>query len=242
MRLQNPSRLKKIAASLVAPALLFGATFSGPVTAQDHSTPAATYSCASATAVPATPAMDHGDMEMDMSTEVEFDQLYIDMMLPHHGSIVALAQVALPELTDPRLQEMAQNIIDTQTAEQQELQQYREAWYGSAEPMPMDQHMMDMMMQAMPGMGSSMESMDNQMSAEWQVSTFCSAADPDLAFIEQTIPHHEMAVMASEDALDHAVHPEIVEFAQRVIDAQQMEIDELHLIWTELTGEATPAA
>jgi uncharacterized protein (DUF305 family) len=107
--------------------------------------------------------------------------------------------------------------------------------------MAMDDHMMDMMMEAMPGMGSGMDMMGNQMSADWQVSTFCAADDPDLAFIEQVIPHHEMAVMASEDAITMAVHPEIADFAQRVITAQQTEIDELNVIWAELTGAATPA-
>jgi uncharacterized protein (DUF305 family) len=44
-----------------------------------------------------TPAagMDHMAME--------FDQMYIDMMIPHHQSIIALAQAALPRLTDERL-------------------------------------------------------------------------------------------------------------------------------------------
>ena len=173
---------------------------------------------------------------------VEVDQLYIDMMLPHHGSIVALAEAALPELTDPRLQEMAQSIIGTQTAEQQELEQYREEWYGSAEPVALDQHMMDMMTVAMPSMESSMDAMMNQMSADYQVATFCAAEDPDLAFIDQTFPHHQMAIDASMDVLEKAVHPEIAEFAQKVIDAQQQEIDELTAIRAELTGEGTPVS
>ena len=81
--------------------------------------------------------------------DVEFDQLYIDMMLPHHGSIIALSQAALPELTDPRLQEIAQTIIEAQTAENAQLTEWRAAWYGSGEPAT-DMAMMELMLDAMP--------------------------------------------------------------------------------------------
>ena len=183
----------------------------------------------------ATPAM---DMQMG---QVEFDQLYIDMMLPHHGSIVALAAVALPLLTDARLQEMAQTIIETQTAEQGELQALRTEWYGSSEPAPMDDAMMAMMMEAMPGTGTAGEMM-RLMDAGALIGAFCAADNPDLAFIDQTIPHHEMAIVASESALERAVHPEIANIAKEVIDTQQAEIDELELIRAELAGGATPEA
>lgn len=193
------------------------------------------------TPVAAMASMDHGGATPAMEMQqAEFDQMYIDMMVPHHESIVALAEVALPLLEDPRLQELAQNIIDTQTAEQAELQALRTEWYGSPEPAPMDDAMMAMMMEAMPGMGTAEQQMQI-MDAQWQVQTFCAADDHDLAFIGQVIPHHQMAIDASEIALKQAVHPEIAAIAQEVIDTQQAEIDELELIRAELTGEATPA-
>ena len=224
----------------------------GAAPARQEATPAASYSCE--TAMPSTPqsatgngmsGMDMGTPEADMAgMEMEFDQFYIDMMIAHHGAIVALAQAALPELTDERLQQIAQTIIDAQTAEQAELRGYREEFYGSAEPMPMGQEMMDMMAMHMPDMdmGMSMEEMASQMDPNAQVSTFCAAEDPDLTFIDLVIPHHEMAIATSEVALEQAVHDEIKDFAQRVIDDQQAEIEELEAIRAELTGEATPDA
>jgi uncharacterized protein (DUF305 family) len=220
----------------------------GAAPARQDATPTASYSCDAAPPV-ASPTMDDGEMgDMEMGSPMaemaaEFDQLYIDMMIPHHASVVALAQAALPRLTDERLQEIAQTIIDTQSAEIEELRGYREQFYGSAEsdPMPMDAQMMSMMEQAMPGMGS-MEEMAFQMDAAAQVATFCAATDPDLTFIDQTTPHHEMAIVASETALTQATNQGIKDFAQRVIDDQQREIDELTQIRVELTGEATPAS
>jgi len=194
--------------------------------------------------------MDHGDMGHGMSTpgtmdhgtgtpgmmhgaHAEFDLMYIDMMIPHHESIIALARAALPELQDPRLQDIAQAIVDTQGPEIEELQQLREAWYGDAAPVPMD------MMGTMPGVHDA-DAMMAQMSAEWQVQAFCAAADKDLAFIDQVIPHHQMAIDTSEAALEHSEHQEIRDIATRAIDAQQAEIAELEAIQSEL--QATPAS
>jgi uncharacterized protein (DUF305 family) len=43
-------------------------------------------------------------------------------------------------------------------------------------------------------------------------------------FIDLMIPHHMGAVHMAEDALQKATHPELKQFAQSVIDAQQKEI------------------
>jgi uncharacterized protein (DUF305 family) len=163
------------------------------------------------------------------------------MMIPHHQSIIALAQAALPRLTDERLQEIANAVIETQGAEITQLQEYREAWYGDPTPMPMDEAMMAAMGQMMPGMGD-MEAMAAQMDAEALVAAFCAVENPDLGFIDLTIPHHAMAIAASEAALEQAAHPEIQEVAQQVIDAQQREIEELTAIRQSLAESATPSA
>ncbi len=51
-----------------------------------------------------------------------------------------------------------------------------------------------------------------------------------------------MAIDASVIAIEEAVHPELVAFAEEVIAAQQAEIDVLNEILAELGGEATPAS
>jgi uncharacterized protein (DUF305 family) len=203
----------------------------------DEGTPMADQSC-NALATPAAPMVDehgaHDAMAMD------FDLMYIDMMILHHASIVALANAALPELTDPRLQEMASNIISVQSDEVAQLTEWRLAWYGSGDPMPMDEAMMSQMVEMMPGLGDA-TSMKNQMDADYQVSTFCAAADPDLAFIELVIPHHQMAIDSSVMAVEQATHPELASFAVKVIEDQQAEIDLLNQILDEMSV-ATPAA
>lgn len=227
----------------IALGLPFIVMLGASVNAQE-ATPSA-LSCAGVTSRTSTPMAGHdaatpeGHDGHDMSATdemPEFDLAYIDMMIPHHQSIIALARVAAPELDDPRLIDMAKTIIDTQEAEIDELEGLRAEWYGDAEAVSMGP-----MMQLMPGMGPSMETMSLLMSAEYLVTTFCDAENKDLAFIELTIPHHQMAVDASEDALEQAVHPELAELAEGVIESQQAEIDLLIEIREDLVGEATPA-
>lgn len=201
---------------------------------------------ASCTSMPAASSMPEMMMGTPMAGDghhmaVEFDQMYIDMMLPHHASIIALAQAAQEGLTDERLQVIAGNIITSQTAENEELRGYREAWYGSNQSMPMDGAMMGMMMEMMPGMGD-MAAMQQQMDPHALVAAFCASEDADMAFIELTIPHHMMAIRASEAALDQATNEELRTVAERVIADQQREIEELEQISGDLGGDATPAS
>ena len=55
------------------------------------------------------------------------------------------------------------------------------------------------------------------------------AKDPNYEkrFIDMMIPHHEGALLAAKHALVNANRPELKEMAQKVIDAQQKEIEQL---------------
>lgn len=234
------------AAAIVAVLALLPSLAPSSGAAQD-ATPTMAYSCETATTASpiagmegmamGTPAAEEGH---DMAGQsVEFDQMYIDMMIPHHASIIALAQAAQDWFSDERLVVIANNIVSAQQAEIVELRGLREQWYGSPEPMPMDAAMMGMMAEMMPGLGD-VSAMQMQMDSAALVAAFCTGENPDLTFIELTIPHHEMAIMASEAALEQATHDEIRAIAERVIQDQQREIDELNAIRAELAGEGTP--
>ena len=162
---------------------------------------------------------------------IDVDVLYIDMMIPHHKSIIALAQAALPNLTDPRLVTIAESIVTAQTAENEQMSAWRDAWYGSPDP-DTSEGQMALMLEAMPV--GTMDEMMREMDPQWQVASFCASADPDVAFAEQAIRHHQMAVDASEAVAGRLVHPELEEFAAGVIEAQQAEIDELTVILDDL--------
>ncbi|CAA9565171.1 MAG: hypothetical protein AVDCRST_MAG70-1978 [uncultured Thermomicrobiales bacterium] len=175
---------------------------------------------------------------------VEFDQIYIDMMVPHHVSVIALAEAALPRLADPRLKEIARAVITTQGEEIDELRGLRQEFYGAPDPTLTGDALMAEMARTMPtahGLmvtGNGVDLMDSHA----LVAAFCSVPDADRAFIELVIPHHESAISASEAALGQANHPEIRDVAARVIAAQRAETEILAAILLELSGGATPGS
>ena len=113
---------------------------------------------------------------------IPYDQAYIDMMIPHHESIIALAEVAVTELEDDRLVAIAQAILDTQAGEIDELKALREEWYGDPEPAMMSDEIMAVSMGMQHGCAD--QGHMDQMGAEWQLEQFAAAEDKDLAFID----------------------------------------------------------
>jgi uncharacterized protein (DUF305 family)/uncharacterized cupredoxin-like copper-binding protein len=60
-----------------------------------------------------------------------FDQAFIEMMVPHHQSAVAMAAVALGEARHPEITELAEAIIEDQQREIGQMQAWLEEWYGA---------------------------------------------------------------------------------------------------------------
>ncbi len=59
-----------------------------------------------------------------------FDKSFIDAMIPHHQGAVSMARMALQKAEHPEVRKMAQNIIETQQAEINQMRTWRKAWYG----------------------------------------------------------------------------------------------------------------
>jgi len=58
-----------------------------------------------------------------------FDKAFIDAMIPHHESAIWMAQVALEESENPKIKELARNIVSAQQREIEQMLQWRQAWY-----------------------------------------------------------------------------------------------------------------
>lgn len=63
-----------------------------------------------------------------------FDREFIDMMIPHHQEAILMARTELAEGEDPELQEIATAVIDAQSREIDEMNSWREEWYGAPSP------------------------------------------------------------------------------------------------------------
>jgi uncharacterized protein (DUF305 family) len=76
-------------------------------------------------------------MEMDESeleTAKPFDRAFIDMMVPHHQGAIRMARIQLDQGQNPQLHDLAQAIIDAQSREIEEMNAWREQWYGAPSP------------------------------------------------------------------------------------------------------------
>lgn len=58
-----------------------------------------------------------------------FDRAFIDAMIPHHESAIAMANVALEASEDPEIRGIAEDIVSAQEREISQMRQWREEWY-----------------------------------------------------------------------------------------------------------------
>jgi len=76
-------------------------------------------------------------MSMDMDAldgAQPFDREFVDMMIPHHQGAIRMAQIELADGSDEETKQLAQAIIDAQSMEIEELNQWRQEWYGAPSP------------------------------------------------------------------------------------------------------------
>jgi uncharacterized protein (DUF305 family) len=59
-----------------------------------------------------------------------FDKAFIDAMIPHHQSAIEMSRVALENSDNPRIKELAENIISAQQEEIEQMKQWRQQWYS----------------------------------------------------------------------------------------------------------------
>lgn len=59
----------------------------------------------------------------------EFDLRFINAMIPHHVGAVEMAQEALEKSDRAEIRQLAQEIIDAQEQEIEQMEQWRQAWY-----------------------------------------------------------------------------------------------------------------
>ncbi len=58
----------------------------------------------------------------------EFDRMFLNMMIPHHESGIAMAKDALAKSNRPEIKDLAQRIIDTQQREIEIMKRWKSEW------------------------------------------------------------------------------------------------------------------
>ncbi len=194
-------------------------------TAAQEATPAATPSpCGVATGTP----LDEAD--------TEFDRLYIDVIIPHHASLITLAAAGLVRLEDEALRRMASDFNFGHTVTINELRNLRGQLYGSAAPEVPHQERITRLLE-FPGMeGVDREQLITQLDLAAEARRLCTAENPDLGFIDLVIPHHQVGIALSETALNQASNEEIRAIARTASETLRFQIDQLEEARARLTG------
>lgn len=149
------------------------------------------------------------------------DAHFIEQMIPHHEDAITMAQIAETKAKTSEVKQLAKNIITSQGAEITQMKSWYKDWFGRDLPTGknvMNQHGM---------MGGSQSMHMGMMGNETDSTRLENAADFDKAFVEDMIPHHQMAVMMASMLKDGSSRPEMRKLADDIIAAQTSEIDQM---------------
>jgi len=153
------------------------------------------------------------------------DRHFIEQMIPHHQAAVAMADLALQHAQHPQLKALAAAIKRTQTAEIAQMRAWYRQWYGTDVPAPANGT--GGMMGGAQGMSGDLGALQN-------------AADFDQAFIQQMVPHHQMALMMAQMVRMHGRQPQLQQLAQAITTGQSAEIAQMRGWYQQWYGAATP--
>jgi uncharacterized protein (DUF305 family) len=158
-----------------------------------------------------TNTMTDHSMMTATDADVDPDLAFIDGMIVHHESAVAMAELAADLAEHEEIGMLASDIIAAQTAEIEQLQTWRDEWFPDAPETDLSG------MLEMPGMNMSEDDMQMLRDAD----SF------DAMFIDMMIPHHEAAIDMAGELQDETERRELQELASAIITAQQAEIQQM---------------
>lgn len=139
------------------------------------------------------------------------EQDFLEQMVPHHESAVAMAELALERTARPEIRRLAGRITAAQEGEIAVMQSWHESWFGG---------------ELMPDMTGPHGSMDLG-SLEG-----LSGDEFDRAFLSMMIPHHASAITMAERAMMGAARDDVAMLADDIIAEQAAEIGQMQR-WRE---------
>lgn len=147
------------------------------------------------------------------------DEHFIEQMIPHHDSAIAMAEIALTKATHPEIKTLAGAIIEAQSREIKDMQSWYKAWFGRDVKNGDTYSMMGGMMSQ-----GGMHMVGRQ---ENDTKILEDAVDFDKTFIENMIPHHQLAVMMAQMLKAGTNRTEMLTLANNIIESQSKEIEQM---------------
>jgi uncharacterized protein (DUF305 family) len=151
----------------------------------------------------------------ESSADSSIDAVFIEEMIPHHEGAIEMAKIALAKAKTEEVRNLAQSIIDAQEEEITQMRAWYKTWFGKDIPEKSP-------LISMHGMGSMhMGTMSGDLAA------LSNAKNIDETFLQQMIPHHEMAVMMAQMLLHTTTREEMKALAEKIIETQSAEIEDM---------------
>jgi uncharacterized protein (DUF305 family) len=146
------------------------------------------------------------------------DEHFIEQMVPHHDGAIAMAKLALQKAKRPEIKTLAENIINAQEKEIADMQGWYKNWFGGDVKIGNAYSMMGGMMST-----GGMHMLGNQQNNQ----TLENATDFDKAFIEDMIPHHQLAIIMAQMLKAGTNRPEMLTLADNITKSQSEEIEQM---------------
>jgi len=151
------------------------------------------------------------------------DKHFIEQMIPHHEGAIAMANLALNKAKHQEIKTLATAIISAQTTEIQSMNGWYQDWFGNAVPKV-----------SIGMMGGGMMSQNGMhMGGQEDMTALENASDFDKAFIEEMIPHHQLAIMMANMLQSGTNRPEMQKLAKNIISSQSKEIQQMQAWYTQ---------
>ncbi len=144
------------------------------------------------------------------------DAHFIEEMIPHHEDAIKMSKIALEKASHEELRNLARSIIKSQGDEIDQMTSWYKEWFGTSVPEESDDDLDSMM-------GGRMGMMDE----DTDYSSLVNSEEFDKRFIEEMIPHHQMAVMMANMLKNSTERNEMKKLADSIITSQSQEIDQM---------------
>jgi uncharacterized protein (DUF305 family) len=142
-----------------------------------------------------------------------FDLQFIDQMIPHHEGALMSSEHMISNSKRPEMRQLYEDTQKSQSEQIEQMQEWRKEWYPDAEQAS-----------GMMGDGQTGSMMGNGM-MDGSMQGMMGGNALDAMFLKMMIPHHQMAVDMSDEALSKAEHPKLRDLAQKIRDEQSSEIE-----------------
>lgn len=149
---------------------------------------------------------------------------FIECMIPHHQAAIAMCENLLSYTRYPVLQEMANDIIQTQTIGIKKMKEIASTTYGFPN---IPQDVKNYTQKYLEITKNMMENMKN--------ASRC--VNINLDFINEMIPHHEGAIAMCENLLPYRIDPRLKLVADSIIEEQSKGVNQLKEIQKKLCGK-----